>query len=355
MKIAVLANLRKDVPLIKEHPPDDEYWDDLDDPSTVKTIVRALKERGHKVRYIAPNLNIIRRLLNYKPDICFNICEGHFGVSREAQVPAILDMMRLPYTGSGVHGMSLSHNKHRAKEVFRWSGLPTPDFMLVPDPHHIPPINIDFPLFVKPAHEGTSIAINENAVVRDQEGLFRQTEWVWSKVHSPVLVEKYIEGREFTVSILGPEVLPAIEIITPIGYYSNRLKEVDPIGVQRVCPAQVPQSKKKEIASIALAAMRALDLNDLCRVDMRMDKNGQLYILEVNPLPLLLPDPQEASFVASAQAAGYSYGEMVNRILEIAAERLAIPLAASRTPQPMLSRPGYRSAQAPSPRSQPGG
>ena len=330
MKIAVLANLKKDVPLIKEHPPDDEYWDDLDSPETVMSVVRALRSHGHKARYIPPNLNLIRRLLNYKPDLCFNICEGHFGASREAQVPAILDMLRIPYTGSGVFGMSLSHNKYMAKRVFEREGLPTPAFALVTDPRRIPLVNFAFPLFVKPAHEGTSIGINENALVRSREELARQVEWVWNKVHSPVLVEKFIEGREFTVSILGPEVLPIIEISTPTGFYSNRQKEVDPTGVRRICPAPIPAAKSEQIKRIARRAMEALDLVDLCRVDMRMDQQGNLYILEVNPLPLLLPDPEEASFVASAQAAGYDYDAMVNRIITIACERLGLPIAETR-------------------------
>jgi len=341
MKIAVLTNLKKDVPLIKEHPPDDEYWDDLDHVSTLKAILSALRAGGHRVKYIVPNVNLIRHLLNYKPDLCFNLCEGHFGASREAQVPAILDMLRLAYTGSGVLGMSLAHHKHIAKKVFRREGVPTPPFFLVEDPHILPDFDIPFPLFVKPAHEGTSIGINEHAVVHDREALLHQIEWVWSKVHAPILVEQYIAGREFTVSILGDEVLPVIEMKTPTGYYSNRLKEIDPAGVVRVCPADIPREKLEQVQSIARAAMKHLELVDISRVDMRMDTDGNLYVLEVNPLPLLLPDPQEASFVASSLAAGYSYIEMVNRIVAVSAERLGLiadPQAKSRPLQPKLAR-----------------
>jgi len=339
MKIAVLANLKKDVPLIKEHPPDDEYWDDLDDVSTLKAILRALRAGGHRVKYIVPNVNLIRHLLNYKPDCCFNLCEGHFGASREAQVPAILDMLRLPYTGSGVLGMSLAHNKSIAKKVFRREGIPTAPFFVVEHPRHLPAFDIPFPLFVKPAHEGTSIGINENAVVQDREALLRQVEWVWSKVRSPVLVEKYISGREFTVSILGDEVLPVIEIHTPTGYYSNRQKEIDPAGVTRVCPAPLPHEKLEQVQQIAHAAMHHLELLDFCRVDMRMDSAGSLFVLEVNPLPLLQPDAQEASFVASALAAGYSYQDMVNRILAISAGRLGLPVGQQpQTPRRLARR-----------------
>ena len=341
MKIAVLANLKKDIPLVKEHPPDDEYWDDLDDESTIEALLSALCAGGHRAKYITPNKNLIRHLLNYKPDLCFNLCEGHFSASREAQVPAILDMLRLPYTGSGVLGMSLSHNKYIAKKVFNREGVPTPPFFLVEDPYVLPAFDIPFPLFVKPSHEGTSIGINENAIVYDRESLLRQIEWVYGIVHAPILVEQYISGREFTVSILGAEVLPVIEIRTPTGYYTNRQKEIDPAGVVRVCPAELSYEKLDEIHTIARTAMKVLELSDIARVDMRMDAIGTVYVLEVNPLPLLLPDPQESSFVASSLAAGYSYTEMVNRIVIVSAERLGLPnepaILAAPT-QPRLAR-----------------
>ena len=328
MKIAVLANLKKDVPFDEEHPPDDDYWDDLDDPRTVRAVVRSLKKHGHEAKYIAPNLGVIRRLINYKPDLCFNFCEGHYGVSREAQIPAILDMLRLPYTGAGVLGMSLSHNKYMAKKVFRWVGLPTADFVLVHNPDELPNIEMEFPLFVKPAHEGTSIGINENALVRDRASLERQVAWAWGKVKAPILIEKYIEGREFTISILGDRVLPIIEIVSPTGYYSHGQKEDENSEVYRVCPAQIDAEKRQELEQTALHAMQALELHDLCRMDLRMDDQGAAYILEVNPLPLLYPDPEQASFVYSSQAAGMSYDEMVNQVILTAARRLKLKNAA---------------------------
>ena len=147
MKIVVLANLKKDVPLIKEHPPEDDYWDDLDDPKTISTVVQSLRSLGHKAKYIAPNLNIIQHLLKYKPDLYFNLCEGHFGASREAQIPAILDVLRLPYTGAGVLGMSLSHNKSTAKRIFRWASLPTAESIQVKDLNDILKIGFEFPMF----------------------------------------------------------------------------------------------------------------------------------------------------------------------------------------------------------------
>lgn len=326
MRIAVLANLKKDVPFDIEHPPDHDYWDDLDDPRTVRTVVRALRRNGHEVKYIAPRLSVIRRLLAYQPDLCFNFCEGHFGVSREAQIPAILDMLRIPYTGSGVLGMSLSHNKYMAKKVFRWVGLPTPEFEVVNNPEEIPDIEIEFPLFVKPTHEGTSIGINENALVKDYESLVRQVKWAWNEVKAPILIEKYIEGREFTVSIMGDRVLPIIEIVSPTGYYSHFQKEDENSLVYRICPAKLTPEKQAEIEKTALGAMRALELQDFCRMDLRMDENENIYILEVNPLPLLFPDPLQASYVFSSKVAGMTYTEMINNLIDVAVKRLGLTI-----------------------------
>jgi len=321
MKVAVLDNLRSDVPSDDEHPDDDDYWDDLDSPKTVRAIVRSLRKHGHEAKYFPGKLSSIRRLVNFRPDICFNVCEGYFGASREAQIPAMLDMLRIPYTGSGVLGMSLSHSKHQAKRMFQAAGLPTAEFFVVKHPRQSIPDVLKYPLFVKPAHEGTSIGINEHALVRNRKELLHQINWLWEKLHSPILVERYIDGREFTVSVLGHRVLPIVEIVSPTGFYSNELKEDEHSPVYRLCPAPLPEDATNRIKKLAIDAMRALDLVDFCRMDLRMDGEGNIYILEVNPLPLLYPDPEQASFVYSSRAAGFSYDQMINAILKSAVDR----------------------------------
>ncbi len=320
MRIAVLANLRQDAPVSPDDPPG--KWDDLDVPLTIQSISQALTAPHRIVEYFPASLNLVEDLSRFQPDICFNVAEGFYASSREAQVPSLLDMLRIPYTGSGVLGMSLSHNKHIAKRMFRCAGLPTADFFVVSHPSQIPQDHgIPYPLFVKPAHEGTSIGINESAVVWDDQALVRQVEYTWNIVHSLVLVEKFIAGREFTVSLLDEQVLPVVEIHTPTGFYSHALKEVYLDQVYRTCPAVISDELLAEIERIAHAARRVLELDDLCRMDMRMDEDGNLYILEVNPLPLLYPDPEEASFVDSGLVAGYTYPELVNAILKTALKR----------------------------------
>ena len=322
MKVAVLANLKEDAPLSPEDPPG--RWDDLDDHETVNVILDSLRSIGHEAKYFPAEINSIEALKKFQPDLCYNFGEGHYGASREAQMPAILDALRMPYTCAGVLGMMLSHNKHIAKRTFRCAGLPTADFFVLHNPTDLKEHNLKYPLFVKPAFEGSSIGINEHALVRDHAELVKQVQWVWETIHAEILVEEYIEGREFTIGILGEEVLPIVEIVSPTGFYSNEQKEDLNSEVYRVCPAHLPADKVREFQEIALKAKHVLELEDVCRMDMRMDAAGHPFILEVNPIPLMCPDPEQASLVYAARAAGYSYQDIVSKIVQSAVKRWKI-------------------------------
>jgi D-alanine-D-alanine ligase len=319
MKIALLANLKEDAPNNPEDPPG--RWDDLDDQITVDEILKSFMELGHEGKYFPAVLDSIEELKKFKPDLVFNSSEGHFGDSREAQIPAVLDMLRIPYTCAGVMGMMLSHNKQLAKRQFLTMGLPTAKFMVVSDPNEIPESDLRYPMFVKPASEGSSIGINEHAVVRNYVELVRQVTWALETTHSLILVEEYIEGREFTVGVLGDEALPIVEIVSPTGFYSYEQKEDLESAVYRVCPAKLTDAQTREFQHIALAAKKALHLEDVCRMDMRMDNAGNPYILEVNPIPLMYPDPKQASLVYAAFAIGYTYTDIVRKIIASAAKR----------------------------------
>ncbi len=319
MKIAVLANVKDEAPVSPEDPPG--RWDDLDDLETVNATLQSLSELGYEAKYFPGVLDSIEEILKYKPDLCFNSSEGHFGNSREAQIPAVLDMLRIPYTCAGVLGMMLSHNKHIAKKQFISVGLPTAKFMVIDDVNNIPESNLKYPMFVKPAFEGSSIGINESAVVNNYHELVNQVTWVINNLHTLVLVEEYIEGREFTVGVLGEEPLPVVEIFSPTGYYSNSQKEDFASEVYRVCPAQLSYIQTKELQDISLRAKRVLHLEDVCRMDLRMDNAGNPYILEVNPIPLMYPDPKQASLIYAADAAGYSYTDIIRKIVDSARKR----------------------------------
>ncbi len=322
MKIAVLANLKEDAPIRPEDPPG--CWDDLDDQITIDEILKSLKELGHEGKYFPAVLESIEELKKFQPDLCFNSAEGHFGDSREAQMPAVLDMLQIPYTCAGVVGMVLSHNKHLAKRQFMAKGLPTAKFMIITSANAIPDSDLRYPMFVKPASEGSSIGINEHAVVRNLEELHKQVNWVLETTNSYALVEEFIEGREFTIGILGEEALPIVEIVSPTGFYSYELKEDFDSPVYRVCPAKLTDSQTREFQHIAIAAKHALRLEDVCRMDMRMDNAGNPYILEVNPIPLMYPDPKQASLIFAAFAIGYTYTDIVRKIIGSAVKRWEI-------------------------------
>jgi len=320
MKVAVLANLKEDAPVSPDDPPG--RWDDLDDRLTIDTILEALQTIGIEAKYFPAELKSIEQIREFQPDLCFNSSEGFFGESREAQIPAILDILRIPYTCAGVLGMSLAHNKQIAKQMFRYAGLPTSNFFVMSSMEDLDGNGLRFPLFVKPASEGSSIGINDKAVVHDHEELKHQAGMILNTIHSKVLVEEYIEGREFTIGILGDEVLPIVEIISPTGFYDREQKEDIESEVYRICPADLPEEKTREFQEIALRAKKILNLEDVCRMDLRMDREGNPFILEVNPIPLMHPDPEQASLVYASRAAGYTYTDIVRKIIESALRRL---------------------------------
>lgn len=324
MKVAVLANLKEDAPTNKEDPPG--RWDDLDDRGTVNAILSSLQDLGYTAQYFPATLDAINDLKKFDPDLCFNSAEGHYGDSREAQMPAILDSLRIPYTCAGVLGMSLSHNKAVAKKMFRDTHIPTANFVVVRDGLNIPSHKMNYPLFVKPGAEGSSIGINDAALVRNEEELMRQVMFLRSFIDSLILVEEYVEGREFTIGILGDEVLPIVEIISPIGFYSYTQKEDHNSQVVRVCPAQLSSEQTSEFKKLARRSMSVLHLYDVCRLDMRMDAAGKPYVLEVNPIPLMDPDPEQASLIYASVAAGYTYTDVVRKIIESAARRWNLKL-----------------------------
>ena len=214
MKVAVLANLKEDAPVSKEDPPG--RWDDLDDRVTVDAILQSLTDLGHTARYFPATVDTISDLKSFAPDLCFNSAEGHYGDSREAQMPALLDGLRIPYTGGGVLGMSLAHNKAVAKKMFRDTHIPTANFVVVRDGVKIPAhSHMKFPLFVKPGVEGSSIGINDAALVHNEEELLRQVKYVRSFIDSLILVEEYIEGREFTSAFWGTRSYPSLRSFHP--------------------------------------------------------------------------------------------------------------------------------------------
>ncbi len=346
MHVALLANLQKNAPTWEGIAPD--RWDDLDSEETIESIMDALRAGGHKVTFLEGNLSLAEELPKVKPDICFNICEGHFGDSREAHIPALLEMLRIPYTGSRVLTLALSLDKPMTKRVLAYHNLPTPAFQVFERPDEPLDPDMTFPLFVKPSREGTGMGITPDSIVHNEEQLRTQLYHQFERYDQPLLVERFVDGREITVGVVGnltepvawrlpkdeeaPRVsrgltfLPPMEIDmsryeTEAGIYTSRIKVELVHDFHWHCPAPLDDDLVAELNWLTAATFRVTGCQDVARVDFRLDANddNKPYILEINPLPGLNPDYSDLCI--EAKAAGWTYEELVNRILDEALER----------------------------------
>jgi len=347
MHVALLANLKKNAPTWAGMSPD--HWDDLDSEETIAAIKAALESGGHRVTFVEGDITLYDRLRQLNPDICFNITEGHFGDSREAQVPAMLEMLRLPYTGSRLLTLGLCLDKPMTKRVLSYHDLPTPPFQAFERVDE--PLNPEmlFPLFVKPSREGTGMGISAESIVYDEEQLTRQLRQLFDRYDQPALVERFIEGREVTVGVVGnlsgpvawrvPEdedarritrglhFFPPLEIdmsrypAEEAGVYTNRIKTELAHDFYYLCPAPLTEEQVEELNWLTAATFRVTGCLDVARVDFRLDANDdhKPYILEINPLPGL--NPEYSDLCIEALADDWSYETLVNRILDEAIER----------------------------------
>jgi D-alanine-D-alanine ligase len=341
MRIALLANLKKNAPKYDGMPAD--RWDDLDSPFTTEAMVEVLQKLGHEALFfeasILPPHNLIDKLRKFKPDLCFNIAESHFGDAREAQIPSVLEMLRIPYTGSKPLTLALALDKTMTKRVLEQHGLPTAEFQLFQRadepiaPHFL---NEDgqlrYPLFVKPNAEGTSMGVSEDSIVRSIPELRERVAGHLAHYHQPILVERFIQGREVLVGMVGNgsdlTFMPILELDHAAygpdhpGIYTNAMKIVAAIeDYHYQCPAPLSDAQASELRALGAATFQALDCKDVARVDFRLDEseNYKPYILEINPLPGL--SPGYSDLCLQALAMGWEHEQLVGTILEAAIER----------------------------------
>ena len=345
-RVALLANLKVNAPHWEGMAPD--QWDDLNSEKTVNNLVEAIRSGGYECEFLEGDATLTDALLRYQPDICFNICEGHFGDSREAQVPAILEMMRIPYTGSRVLALALALDKPMTKRILRWHELPTPPFQSFERIDEALDNDLQFPLFVKPSREGTGMGVSARSVVKNEAELREQIAFIIGKYKQTALVERFIEGREVTVGMVGnligpvarrlpnsagaPRIQSGLRFFPPMevdlkpylesdAVYSNRLKVALADQLDYLCPAPIDEEMVDELNWLAAACFRVLGALDVSRVDFRLDANDHLkpYILEINPLPGLSPGISD--IVIEAAADGVAHAELVLMILETALKR----------------------------------
>ena len=307
-----------------------------DDPSTIAAVEQALGLLGSVVRLEA-DPSFPQQVALARPDLVFNMAEGLRGQSREALVPAICEYLNIPYTGSDPLTLGLSLHKARTKEILAYRGVPTAPFVCVETPQELERVRLPFPVFVKPVAEGSGKGVFSNNLCDTPARLRERVRFLLERYAEPVLVETYLPGPEFTVAILGNGAaaycLPVIGFdfsALPPGappVYGYEAKWVwdrpeAPLAIFQ-CPALVPAGLYAEIEHTALDAYQALGCRDWCRVDIRVDRFGVPNILELNPLPGIIPDPaMNSCFPKAARAAGFGYDELIQEVVRVAWRRL---------------------------------
>ena len=336
MRVGIAFTLKPDAP----PPPDapDDAHEEYDSPPTIAAISAALRGLGHSVVELGDGKPLLHKLLSDPPDFVFNIAEGHgVGRDREARVPAVCELLGIPYTGSDPLTLGVALDKDMTRRIVGDAGVVIPGgFVLRPpvgvydgDGAEFPPLlaahRLQFPVIAKPVCEGSSKGIRDRCLVRTAAEFAPVLAELWANYRQPVLVEEFISGDEVTVGVLGndpPEVLGCMKVVpnTPTAefVYSLEVKRDWERLVSYECPAKLPRDVQERLEREALAAYEAVGCRDVARLDFRV-RDGVPYFIEVNPLPGL--NPVSSDLVLIAKAMGVSHAQVIDRILTAAVTR----------------------------------
>lgn len=329
MRIGITFNLKSDILPPPETILAEDQNEEFDSPETVEAIRQVLVDEGHEVFLLGGDLGVVEKIRQMRIDFVFNIAEGFLGRSREAHIPSVLEMLRIPYSGSDPLGLAVTLDKVLTKRLALSLSIPTPKFWVLDGEEDLEKVPDRFPLFVKPAWQGSSKGIRRSSRVESRMELAREAERLFSHYAAePVLVEEYIPGREFTVGVLGngsPEVLGMMEIAfqdcaQKDFFYSLEVKRNWKKEVEYRFPACLETHQEQGIVESALRLFRALGLRDVARFDFRINPDEEkYYFLEANPLPGLSPD--SGDLVLLAQRKGWSYRDLILKITHSAMSR----------------------------------
>ena len=303
---------------------------EFDAPETIDALDRAITALGFEVIRIGNIFNLVEFLNSgNRCDLVFNICEGMFGIAREAQVPCLLDAYQIPYIFSTPDVLNLTLDKGLTKLIAEQAGIQTAEFKVVSQLNELQSINIPFHLFVKPVAEGTSKGIDGFSLVKDQVQLEESVSYLLNTFHQPVLVESFLPGREFTVGITGSgddtKALGTMEILlnesAPHQIYSYSVKkDWEKYASYRI--ANDPVALK--CAEIAIEVWKLIKGKDAGRVDFRLDVNGKPNLIEVNPLAGLNPTYSDLPILA--RLSGITYDQLISEIMNSAVKRFGLNL-----------------------------
>ncbi|MBI4058459.1 D-alanine--D-alanine ligase [Candidatus Gottesmanbacteria bacterium] len=334
MVVGYCFNIKKNLPSAD---PLAQFDAEFDSPETITAQLKALESGNHRVIKIEADEKAYLKLFKLRKtlDIVFNIAEAFYGDARESQIPAMCDMLQIPYTFSSSLTHALKLDKAVAKKILSYHGIKTPRFQLFSHPDELLDASLRFPIILKPNAQGSSKGILDANLVTDNTNFKKRLKWMFGSFHELVLAEEFLDGREFTVSLMGnpPKVLPIIEQrldrlpkgYAPFASYEVKWLWEDTLTDKRIaydCPARLAPRLKKKIEHVSIATFLAFRCRDAARVDMRLDRRNEPHVLEINTLPGMMPDNLGVSyFPISARAAGYTYNQMILEILTLAAKR----------------------------------
>ena len=331
MRIALALNTRHT---------ETEFEVEYDPPHTIELVKHGIEAAGHEYVFVEADENFAENIKKAKPDLVFNRAEGLRGDSRESHVPAILEMFNIPYVGSNVMTTAVCLNKGWTKKVLLYHGIATPKFYVCQNLEEAENVTEGFPYILKPNEEGSSIGITEENLVYDKVQLHTKLKQMLREYNQPILVEQFIEGREFSTGLLGreakedPEVLAILEIDFSKfpevgGVFGQKAKTVLDSLEHYICPAKISEELKNRLEQLSVDIWYALEAKDFARIDFRMNNKGELFFLEINPLPGMDFDTEEndlSFYPYMAMKTGYSYDVLVRRLLESACSRYGLKL-----------------------------
>jgi D-alanine-D-alanine ligase len=319
--------------------PGDDQLEEFDAPETIQAMADAIAALGHEVELLGEGEPLLRRLLDgERPDLVWNIAEGSgAGRSREARVPAVLEMLGIPYTGSDPLTLAVALDKVCAKRLVAAAGVATPSWVTFEGDHQSIAddlSNLTFPVFAKPALEGSSKGILTASLFDDPAELRAALDELYEAYRQPILVEEFIDGDELTVGLVGngpPEVLGIMRVLPKTNVdqpfiYSLEVKRDWRARARYECPAQLAPADTEAVRRSALLAWDALGCRDVARIDFRL-RDGVPYFLEANPLPGL--SPISGDLVLLTGYVGISYADLIARILNATLARLTAHTAAT--------------------------
>lgn len=307
---------------------EDAEYDSID---TVYAIRDVLRRHGYGTVLLEADEGLADRLRQTRPDIAFNIAEGRSGRGREAQVPAVLHMYGIPFTGSDETTLCLALDKALTKRLLRSYHVRTPDYEVL-HPGERYHGHMAFPAIVKPDAEGSSKGIRQKCVVRGREELTALLSCNEASYHEDMLVEQYIEGREFTVGALGNgadlQVFEPMEIAfrhptqDEFHVYSFDVKKHYKEHIEYHCPAALTDGQRRELMETTRKVFDVLGCQDFARMDYRMARDGTIYFIEANPLPGLAPGYSDYPMLAGFS--GVAYDTLVMGVFDSALRRLGM-------------------------------